>query len=86
MATIIDCLFHDSVAEYQLCHKLKKVMMPEDRACEFCPHYISTEGKTGEEIFKEVADRCVDPPRIVSDSNGQYYIPLGVRNSEKSHE
>ena len=82
MAAVIDCLFHDSVVGYQLCHKLKKVMMPEDRACEFCPHYISTEGRKGEEIFKEVANRCVDPPEFIPDNTGQFYI-LGMQTGER---
>ena len=72
-----DCLHYEVLYGHKCCEKFSIEIGSGD--CLFCSHYISTEGRKGEEIFKEVADRCMDPPRIVSDQFGQYYIPLGVR-------
>ena len=83
MTTTIDCL-HCEPIDGHICCGFYKIIDVESRDCGFCSHYIPTGGKTGEEIFKEVASRCMDPPRIVSDQSGQYYIPLGVRDETGS--
>ena len=67
-----DCLYYEVLYGHRCCSKHTIELVSGD--CCFCSHYISTEGLKGEEIFKEVADRCMDPPRFVPDSSGQFYI------------
>lgn len=68
-----DCLYFACYFGQNCCDKSCKAIIKGD--CLFCGDYISKEEFEGEEILKEVADRCVDPPRFVPDSSGQFYIP-----------